>query len=65
MSRYVVEITEILQKQIVVDGKNREEAEIKAREKYRNEEVVLSSNDYVDTDFSVLGKEKSKTYDAR
>ncbi len=58
MSRYVVEITEILQKQIVVDGKNREEAEIKAREKYRNEAVVLSSNDYVDTDFSVLGKEK-------
>lgn len=56
MTKYIVEITEILQKQIVVDGKNIEDAEIKAREQYKNEDIILTSNDYVDTDFSVVGK---------
>lgn len=41
MKRYLVEITETLQKQIIVSANSREEAEQKARKKYRNEEIVL------------------------
>lgn len=57
MKKYLVEITEISQKQITIDANSREEAESIARQKYRNEEIVLDETDYVDTDFSVL-KEK-------
>ncbi len=54
MAKYIVEITEILQRQVVVDGKNIEDAERKVREQYKNEDIVLTSNDYCDTNFIVL-----------
>lgn len=57
MKKYLVEITEISQKQITINANSREEAESIARQKYRNEEIILDETDYVDTDFSVL-KEK-------
>lgn len=53
MSKYEVEITEVLQKQIVVEANSKEEAENIVREQYRNEEVVLSSEDCVDRNFKV------------
>ena len=53
MKKYLVEITETLQKQITVSANSREEAEQKVKERYKNEDIILNENDYVDTDFHV------------
>ena len=65
MKRYLVEITETLQKQIIVSANSREEAEQKARKKYRNEEIVLYDQDYVDTDFHVIKEARINEMDER
>lgn len=39
MKRYLVEVTETLQKQITITANSREEAEQKVRNKYKNEEL--------------------------
>lgn len=60
MKKYLVEITETSQRQITVTAKTRDEAEQKVRQKYRDGEIVLSEQDYVDTDFHVI---KERTID--
>ena len=60
MKKYLVEITETSQRQITVTAKTRGEAEQKVRQKYRDGEIVLSEQDYVDTDFHVI---KERTID--
>ena len=60
MKTYLVKITETLQKQITITASSREEAEQKVKEKYRNEEIVLDENDYVDTVFTVLKEKRMK-----
>ena len=52
--KFTVEITETLQRQVEVEARNPDEAEDKVREMYRNEEIVLDSEDYVDTEFSAI-----------
>lgn len=54
MKKYLVEITETLQKQITVSANSREEAEQKVKERYDNEKIILNESDYVDTEFHVL-----------
>jgi len=39
-----------LQKIVEVKAKNQEEAYKLVKEKYKNEEIVLTDNDYVDTE---------------
>lgn len=63
--KYLVEITETLQKQITITASSREEAEQKVKEKYRNEEIVLDENDYVDTVFTVLKEKRMKDIEGR
>ena len=65
MKKYLVEITETLQKQITITASSREEAEQKVKEKYRNEEIVLDENDYVDTVFNVLKEKRMKDIEGR
>ena len=65
MKKYLVEITETLQKQITITASSREEAEQKGKEKYRNEEIVLDENDYVDTVFTVLKEKRMKDIEGR
>lgn len=60
MKKYLVEITETSQRQITVTAKTRDEAEQKVRQNYRDGEIVLSEQDYVDTDFHVI---KERTID--
>lgn len=62
MKKYLVEITETLQRQVTVIAQTRDEAEQKVREKYQNEEIVLSNQDYIDTDFHVI---KERTIDKK
>ena len=58
MKQYDVEITETLQRTISVEANSREEALTKVKEKMRNEEVVLDSNDYIDTEYIVTVRKK-------
>ena len=58
MKKYLVEITETSQRQLTISAETRDEAEQKVRQKYRNGEIVLNEQDYIDTDFHVI-KERS------
>lgn len=60
MKKFTVEITETLQRQIEVEAEDENEAISKAEDMYRNEEVVLDSGDYIDTDFNIIDKNGEK-----
>lgn len=55
---YTIEITETLQKQVKIKASSQEEAEKKVREQYQNNEIVLDSNDYIDTCYQCIKEEK-------
>lgn len=54
MKTYRVVITETLQRTVYIDAKSAEEAEDVVEERYRNEEIVLDSSDYQDTEIEVV-----------
>ena len=54
---FKVEITETLQRTIEVEAEDLDDAISKAKEKYYNEEVVLDSEDYIDTEFTIVDEE--------
>ena len=45
--KYIVEIEEILRKTIEIEANSPTEAEIKAKQLYRNSEIVLDSNNFI------------------
>lgn len=51
---YTVEITETLQRQIPVEASCPEEAVRQIKTQYKKSDIVLSAEDYVDTEFNVL-----------
>lgn len=51
MEKYKVEIIETLQKTVEVEADNKEDALHKVMKMYKNEEVILDYNDFVDLDF--------------
>lgn len=51
MSKFKVEITETLQKTVEVGADNKEDAMNKVMKMYKNSEVILDDNDFVDLDF--------------
>lgn len=65
MKKYLVEITETLQKQITVSANSREEAEQKVKERYRKEDIVLTEGDYIDTDFHVIKETRIMNHNER
>ena len=60
MKRYLVEVTETLQKQITITANSREEAEQKVRNKYKKDE-----SDYIDTEFTVLKEKRIRDIEER
>ena len=54
MKTYRVEITETLQRIVYIDAKSAEEAKRNVEERYHNEEIVLDSSDYQDTEIEVV-----------
>ena len=54
MGKYTIEITEILQKQIVIYAEDIEEAILKAEELYQNQDIVLDDTNYIETKFEAL-----------
>jgi hypothetical protein len=53
MNEYKVEITETLQRIIMINAANEDDALVKIKEMYRAEDVVLDSSDFIDTDFNI------------
>lgn len=56
MNRYIVEIKEVLTRTIMVNAKNEEEAKRIIEEDYKNEKIILDSNDYEKTEIKVIEK---------
>ena len=55
--KYVVEITETLQKVVEVDAESVSEAEEVVRQMYGSEEVMLDASSHVNTTVEVIRKE--------
>jgi hypothetical protein len=51
---YTIEIAETLSQSVTVQAATAEEAISIVRQAYRKEQIILSADDYVDTDFRVL-----------
>ncbi len=51
--KFIVEITETLQRIVEEEASDESEAEHKVRERYRRGEIVLDGDDHVGTDFRV------------
>jgi hypothetical protein len=54
MKTYEIEITEVLQKIIIVKAQNQNDAFEIVKKKYDTEEIVLSYNDYADTEIKIV-----------
>ena len=54
MKEYVVEITEVLQRQVTIIAENYTEAIDKVEEMYRNEEIVLDAEDLKESSVEIV-----------
>lgn len=54
---FQIEIVETISNIVEVVAENEQDALLKAQEMYRNEEVILDSEDYIDTKFNIFGRE--------
>lgn len=53
METFKIEVQEFLSRIIEIEAKSADEAISKVREMYRNEEIVLDSDDYVTTEIEI------------
>ena len=51
---FQIEIVETLSNIVEVDAENEQEALLRAQDMYRNEEVVLYPDDFIDTKFNIF-----------
>lgn len=51
MNKYKIEITETIQKIVEVEADNEQDAIHSVMRKYKNSEVVLTEEDFIDVDF--------------
>ena len=54
MDKYVVSVYETLNKNIEVEAEDESDAIRKVKEKYNNEEIILSADDYFNTEFGCM-----------
>ena len=52
--KYIVEIVETLQKQIEVEAQNESQAISLIKEKYKNEEIILTEQDFIDYEIDII-----------
>ncbi len=52
MKKYKIEITETLQRIIVIDALSEEDAIEKVKSEYSSERIVLDSNDFIDVEIT-------------
>ena len=53
---FQIEIVETLSNIVEVDAENEQEALLRAQDMYRNEEVVLYPDDFIDTKFNIFAQ---------
>lgn len=53
MQKYQVEINETLSRMIEIEAENEKDAVNKIKDLYKKEEIVLDSNDYLDTKIGI------------
>ena len=53
---FQIEIVETLSNIVEVNAENEQEALLKAQDMYRNEEVVLYPDDFIDTKFNIFAR---------
>lgn len=58
MKKYTVEVTETLQRSIEVEAESENDAIEVVEQKYKDEEIVLDSSDYVSTEIDVYNEDK-------
>ncbi|HCI75974.1 MAG TPA: hypothetical protein DHV27_06905 [Psychrobacter sp.] len=51
---FQIEIVETLNNIVEVNAENEQEALLKVRDMYRNEEVILYQDDFIDTKFNIF-----------
>ena len=51
---FQIEVVETLSNIVKINAENEQEALLKAQEMYRNEEVVLYPDDFIDTKFNIF-----------
>ena len=51
---FQIEVVETLSNIVEVNAENEQDALLKAQDMYRNEEVVLCPNDFIDTKFNIF-----------
>jgi hypothetical protein len=54
MKTFEIEVCEILSRIVRVKAENQNDAILKVKEMYRNEEIVLDADDYIDTEISLF-----------
>ncbi len=54
---FQIEIVETISNIVEVVAENEQDALLKVQEMYQNEEVILDSEDYIDTKFNIFGRE--------
>lgn len=54
--KFTVEVTETLQRQVEIEAESEQEALQKVKELYRNEEIVLGWQDFIENDFQIIRK---------
>ncbi|MCD7808701.1 MAG: DpnD/PcfM family protein [Erysipelotrichaceae bacterium] len=61
--KFIVEITETLQKQIIVEAKNNDEAVKEVEEKYHSEEIILDEDNVTNVDIVAVEVYRSYEYE--
>lgn len=57
MEKFSVEVTETLQRTVIVEAENANDAEILAKKAYRNQDIVLDHNDFIgEPEIKCMGK---------
>ena len=56
---FQIEIVETLSNIVEVNAENEQEALLKAQDMYRNEEVVLYPDDFIDTKFNIFEQDET------
>lgn len=54
MDKYDVEITETLQKTINIVAPSKEDAILRVKHLYNNEDIILDSSNHINTNFDIL-----------
>ena len=54
--KFQIEIVETLSNIVEVNAEDEQDALMKAQEMYRNEDIVLHPDDFIDTKFNIIGR---------